>query len=51
MSTMKKRSTQGEDLFDQMDAELPDDYSDLSFEGRPLEGHGVRRSYLDDDGR
>jgi hypothetical protein len=53
MSTTKtkRKSNQGDEIFEQMEAELPDDYSDLMFEGRQLEGHGARRSYLDDDGR
>lgn len=51
MSNAKKRNKTDEDsVFFEIESELPEDTSDLMFEGKRIEGHGSR-SWLDDDGR
>lgn len=46
-----KQTSQEDEIFFELEADLPPDHSDLMFEGRRFESHGGSRSYLDDDGR
>jgi hypothetical protein len=51
MTTKKttKQLSQEDEIFYEMEADLPPDLSDLMCEGRRIEAHG--RTWLDDDGR
>jgi hypothetical protein len=52
MSTTKKQRKHSDDsIFDEIEAELPEDLSNLMVEGRRIESHSSSRSWLDDDGR
>ena len=46
-----KRTSEEDQLFYEMEADLPEDLSGLMIEGRRIQGHGLARSWLDDDGR
>lgn len=50
-NTKKKRpfNNDSAEIFDEIERELPEDYSDLMADGKRIEPHG--RSWLDDDGR
>jgi hypothetical protein len=41
--------SKADQIFDELEADLPEDLSGLSFDGRNIEPHG--RQWLDDDGR
>jgi hypothetical protein len=47
----KKNQTEEDSIFAEIEADLPEDTSELMFDGRRFESHGGSRSYLDDDGR
>lgn len=59
MSNVKKRIhnrktgdiRNADSIFDEIEAELPEDLTGLMYEGKRLNGHASARGYLDDDGR